>query len=51
MAQGYERVSQETGAMTVFEAARSLYRKFGFCYREPFADKKDPNSVFMTKTL
>ena len=50
--QGYRRLSLETGSMPFFEPARKLYGKFGFEYCEPFADyKKDPNSVFMTKTL
>jgi putative acetyltransferase len=38
--------------MEAFEAAKTLYTKFGFTYCEPFADyKEDPNSVFMTKEL
>jgi putative acetyltransferase len=42
----------ETGAMTFFEPARKLYKKFGFEICAPFANyKADPNSVFMTKRL
>ncbi len=49
---GYKRISLETGSMEAFEAAKTLYTKFGFTYCEPFADyKEDPNSVFMTKEL
>ena len=48
----YVRVSLETGAVTGFEAARSLYERFGFEYCGPFADYvEDPYSVFMTKEL
>lgn len=49
---GYKRISLETGSMEAFEAAKTLYIKFGFTYCGPFADyKEDPNSVFMTKEL
>lgn len=49
---GYERLSLETGAASVFRPAHELYRKFGFVECGPFADyKEDPNSVFMTRTL
>jgi putative acetyltransferase len=46
------RLSLETGSMVAFEAARSLYRRFGFDYCGPFAEyKEDPNSVFMTRSF
>ena len=49
---GYHRLSLETGSMVFFEPARSLYKKFGFNYCEPFSTyKEDPNSVFMTIDL
>lgn len=48
----YKRLSLETGSMDYFEPARRLYASFGFESCAPFANyKKDPNSVFMTKTL
>jgi putative acetyltransferase len=48
----YRRLSLETGAMEYFEPARRLYTRFGFIRCEPFGSYiKDPNSVFMTKTL
>lgn len=48
----FQRLSLETGSMNSFDPARSLYKKFGFDYCEPFADYlADPNSVFMTKEL
>jgi putative acetyltransferase len=51
-AQGYRRLSLETGAMPFFEPARTLYRRFGFQECGPFSTyKDDPNSVFFTKTL
>jgi putative acetyltransferase len=49
---GYRRISLETGSMSFFEPARSLYRKYGFKNCAPFSTyKEDPNSVFMTKEL
>jgi putative acetyltransferase len=49
---GFGRLSLETGSAEFFQAARSLYRKFGFDYCEPFADyRPDPHSAFMTRTL
>ncbi len=49
---GYRRVSLETGSMTFFEPARSLYANHGFTFCAPFADyTDDPNSVFMTRSL
>ncbi len=48
----YERLSLETGSMTAFAPARSLYARFGFKVCEPFADYVlDPYSVFMTREL
>lgn len=48
----YRRLLLETGAMPEFEPARSLYRRYGFESRGPFADyREDPNSVFMEKRL
>lgn len=49
---GYQRLSLETGSMSFFKPARSLYEKFGFKYCSPFSNYvEDPNSVFMTKEL
>ncbi|MGL4219211.1 MAG: GNAT family N-acetyltransferase [Shewanella sp.] len=51
-AAGVQRLSLETGSMTFFQPARSLYAKFGFELCGPFADYVlDPNSVFMTKNI
>ena len=51
-ARGYRRLSLETGAMPLFEPARTLYRRFGFEQCGPFSTyKEDPNSVFLTKVL
>ena len=51
-AEGFERVSLETGSAEPFLPARSLYSSFGFVYCGPFADYVlDPHSVFMTRTL
>lgn len=51
-AMGFSRLSLETGSTEPFQAARSLYEKFGFAYCGPFGDyRPDPNSVFMTKEL
>ncbi len=48
----YTRLSLETGSMSAFQPARSLYESFGFSYCSPFADYvDDPNSVFMTRAL
>lgn len=48
----YDCLNLETGSMPEFAPARSLYSRYGFEYRSPFADyTDDPNSVFMTKTL
>lgn len=49
---GYERLSLETGSGPGFEAAHTLYRKFGFVECGPFADyREDPFSRFMTAVL
>lgn len=49
---GYEKISLETGSMAYFKPARSLYKKYGFRYCEPFAGYDyDPNSKFMTISL
>lgn len=46
---GYTRVSLETGSVAFFEAARRLYRKFGFQPCTPFAGyREDPESVFLS---
>ena len=48
----YNRLSLETGSMDAFAPARALYERFGFEYREPFADyKEDPYSTFMSLIL
>ena len=48
----YDRLYLETGAMPEFAPARSLYLRYGFEYRGPFAEYvDDPNSVFMTRAL
>ena len=49
---GYTTLNLETGAFPEFAPARTLYERYGFEYRGPFADyTDDPNSVFMTKRL
>jgi putative acetyltransferase len=51
-ARGYRRVSLETGSHATFDAARTLYRSFGFTECDPFGDyRPDPHSVFMTLAL
>ncbi len=48
-ARGYRRVSLETGSMTAFAPARSLYARAGFTPCGPFGDYLlSPTSVFMT---
>lgn len=48
----YSWLYLETGSMAEFAPARSLYAKYGFRYRAPFASyREDPNSVFMEKAL
>jgi putative acetyltransferase len=49
---GYHRVSLETGSMTAFAPARSLYASAGFTPCEPFGSyRPSPNSTFMTLLL
>jgi putative acetyltransferase len=51
-ARGFNRVSLETGSMTAFEAARTLYAGAGFRECPPFGDYVDsPNSTYMTLHL
>ena len=51
-ARGYERVSLETGSTPEFDAARSLYLRYGFEYCPPFGDYvEDPFSRYMTCVL
>ncbi|HLN17244.1 MAG TPA: GNAT family N-acetyltransferase [Acidimicrobiales bacterium] len=51
-AQGFERVSLETGTMEEFAPARSLYRQMGFEPCEPFGDyQKSPYNTWMTMEL
>ena len=46
----YARVSLETGSTPPFDAAISMYRRFGFAECGPFADyREDPFSRFMTQ--
>ena len=48
----YARLSLETGSGAGFDAAHTLYRKYGFEYCGPFADyRDDPFSRFMTLEL
>ncbi|MCJ2376708.1 GNAT family N-acetyltransferase [Vibrio sp. ZSDZ34] len=48
----YDRVSLETGSMEFFAPARTLYKKYGFQYCEPFgAYQADDNSRFMTLSM
>lgn len=49
---GYTSLSLETGAMSFFRPAHTLYRRFGFQGCGPFgAYRDDPNSLFMTLSL
>jgi putative acetyltransferase len=51
-AEGFTRLSLETGVQPTFVAARALYAKAGFVGCPPFEGYwDDPNSVFLTKTL
>jgi putative acetyltransferase len=46
---GYQRLSLETGSTPDFDAAHSLYLRYGFEYCPPFADYvEDPFSRYMT---
>jgi putative acetyltransferase len=51
-ADGFTRLSLETGVQPNFIAARALYARAGFVQCAPFEGYwDDPNSVFMTKVL
>lgn len=51
-ADGFTRLSLETGVQPTFVAARALYARAGFEACPPFEGySADPNSVFMTKVL
>ncbi|MDQ2064826.1 GNAT family N-acetyltransferase [Xinfangfangia sp. CPCC 101601] len=51
-AEGYTRLSLETGIQPTFIAARALYERAGFSTCGPFEGYgPDPNSVFMTRAL
>jgi len=51
-ADGFSRLSLETGAQPAFLPARRLYEAAGFTECPPFAGYvEDPNSIFMTKVL
>lgn len=51
-ADGFTRLSLETGVQPTFVAARALYARAGFRDCPPFEGyEPDPNSVFMTKVL
>lgn len=51
-AEGFGRLSLETGVQPTFVAARALYANAGFVECGPFEGyHDDPNSVFMTKQL
>jgi putative acetyltransferase len=51
-AEGYRRISLETGSMAAFAPARSLYAAAGFEPCEPFGEyRASPNSSYMTLWL
>jgi putative acetyltransferase len=51
-ADGYRRLSLETGSMAAFAPARSLYTGAGFRPCEPFGEyRASPNSTYLTLTL
>ncbi|SEN14934.1 putative acetyltransferase [Gemmobacter aquatilis] len=51
-AQGFTRLSLETGVEGIFAPARALYLRAGFAECGPFADyREDPNSIFMSLRL
>lgn len=51
-AQGFDRLSLETGRTVHFEPAQKLYAGFGFTETGPFADYgPDPHSHFMSLAL
>jgi putative acetyltransferase len=52
LAQGFTKLSLETGSQPGFAPARSLYAKAGFAECGPFEGYgPDPNSVFMTREI
>ena len=52
LARAYHRLSLETGSMSAFKPAHTLYQSFGFTFYGPFDDYvEDPNSAFMTLRL
>jgi putative acetyltransferase len=52
LADGFSRLSLETGIQSTFIAARGLYERAGFATCGPFGGYvMDPNSVYMTKVL
>ena len=51
-AEGYRRLSLETGSMAEFAPARELYARAGFTPCEPFGEYRlSPNSTYMTLRL
>jgi putative acetyltransferase len=51
-AEGWRRLSLETGSMAAFAPARSLYAAAGFTPCAPFGDyHASPNSTYMTLYL
>lgn len=51
-ANGFTKVSLETGSQVYFKPAVQLYLKHGFEFTTPFADyTDDPNSRFLTRPL
>ncbi|MCV6593015.1 MAG: GNAT family N-acetyltransferase [Silicimonas sp.] len=51
-AQGFARLSLETGSQSAFAAARGFYRRHGFADCGPFGDyTEDPHSIFMTRMV
>ncbi len=51
-AEGFKRLSLETGVEPIFASARALYEKAGFVETGPFEGyHEDPNSTFMTRLL
>ncbi|MFN3845621.1 MAG: GNAT family N-acetyltransferase [Paracoccaceae bacterium] len=51
-AEGFTRLSLETGVQPTFIAARALYANAGFTECVPFKGyRDDPNSIFMTRGL
>ena len=51
-AQGWQRVSLETGTQPFFAPARALYARHGFAPCGPFEGyRADPASCFMTMSL